>query len=662
MAEVDVGVDAINIRLTGGSVREDTQMDHAASLGGHRSSERVPCLTPHRLNAVSNITITFVAGRNGEGIGNLVADSTSSLRWTPPGGAPGASVTIANGETKVLYGASPDADSYIIVTRTSATELGGSETVQLLQTINNVVGGSNFDGDDEAAGAEKYRALMFLSNAATNVTDLKVWIDDDFDTDLRIAKETPDGTGALTVVANEDSQPGGLVWVTPVTEGTALALGTVIPGGEIGLWIERKIVAASGANPDVVTVLNYKYTLSGTDYTGNLCGVSRNAENGLKDFLVWVGTNADPDTSGAEDDSFDVGDLPYLIDNALAADNNYHHIILSQNEYGLRSLVEEALIVRIDAGGDELEEPPSGPSTVQAKAIEDGKAQVTASYQPATEGLTAAAIAAKRATSWLIYVSVDGTDPDPALDSPTVVAMNEIGNAEQLVWPTPAGYVEDTPIRFLVRTRRDTFDSENVDIHEQLSEPWGPARPKGAVSIGRFRGIYQSPITGPTENVFIDVARNIYWQVIPGEVRLWADTKLIWNLRATTRTNSRQGLHTYFSRKYGAISGAGTGAVEVGTWDGAAKELYFNVAGVRRMKVDAVAETIEMILFRPADTLEISLADVPIYGKYASTVFQCWDLITEDWITAASLNAAGTFAMLPGVSWRGRADQATCLA
>lgn len=658
MAEEHAGVDSVRPYLTGATYTGEWRASHSGSLGAYRSGVKAKSMFLHRFDALRGIVIEYVSALNGIGVGSLVADSTSSLRWTPPSGTQGTAVTIANGETKVLYGGDTDADKYIIVRRTSATGLSGSEIVQTLDGINNVLGGTNFTGDEAAAGEEKYRALMFLNGGDTQVTDLKVWVDGNYDVNVRIAKEDPDGNGALTDKTGdgEESQPGGLDWSTPTTEGGALTLAaTLAADGQVGLWIERSVDPGATAEPIVTTVLHYKFTLSGTTHYGQLRGLSRVAENGLKAYLLFYGQDGMPDITGTADEEFD--SVPHATA-ALTAGHDYYMITCPQNEYGLRALVREATIVRLADDLSEDPAPPSGPNITEITPAADGEAHVVAAYFPAQDAK------ADRATKWLVYLSTDGTEPDPGEDEPAVVDMEGGTGIEQLDWDSSGAYLEGTPEKVLVRTRRidgeTNIDSTNTTVYETEAEWFGPARPVGTLSIGKKWGQYQAPEAAPDDEVtYIDEAKNVRWVMSADRTELWADTVLIWNLGANS--DGVWGLHTVFTRWYKAVSGAGTGAVEVGTWDGGEKILYFNVDSTHRIEVDVVAQEIRVILFRPGLTLETTISEDPIWRKYHATCFQYWDQEAMDYVTGMAVDNNGALALKSTIPWRVHATQAECL-
>lgn len=175
MAEQFTGPDALRLFLTGASSHSGAQTDPDASLGLHQSSTRAAGLSVTRSSPISNITINFIHWTNGAGDGTLEATGVSQLRWTAPGGSAGPNVSIANGETKILQDGT-DPEKYIQVTRTSATDLMGTETDTLAIPFNDVIGFDNISAAERAAGDISYRCVCIENVSAADVTNVKAYV------------------------------------------------------------------------------------------------------------------------------------------------------------------------------------------------------------------------------------------------------------------------------------------------------------------------------------------------------------------------------------------------------------------------------------------------------------------------------------------------------
>jgi len=175
MADEKTRADSLWPYYSGAGSDGGAQADPDACLGNYRSSTVCSLLGNTRTSPISNITIDFIGGANETGDGTLTAIDSDNLAWTPPGGSQGASVTIANGETKVLEGGT-DTDKHVRVTRTSAAALSGTATVTLADSFNNTVGMDNVSSAEAAAGDDEQRGLFLKNESTVAVTLFKAWV------------------------------------------------------------------------------------------------------------------------------------------------------------------------------------------------------------------------------------------------------------------------------------------------------------------------------------------------------------------------------------------------------------------------------------------------------------------------------------------------------
>jgi len=106
MADTQTRADSLRLYLTGAGSDDGSQIDDNASLGGYRSSTEVVSLAASRASAIANITIDFVAGKNGIGAGTLTVTGDDTLTWTPhragPSGQPSRSSMASPSSSKAL--------------------------------------------------------------------------------------------------------------------------------------------------------------------------------------------------------------------------------------------------------------------------------------------------------------------------------------------------------------------------------------------------------------------------------------------------------------------------------------------------------------------------------------------------------------------------------
>lgn len=167
--------DSLREYLTGAGSDGGAQADPDASLGNYRSSTLAESMDVVVTNAISGITIDFVGGGNAVGDGDLDVVDSNTLQWRDFGGTYGPTVSIANGETKILE-ASGDPGAYIRVSRTSAAALTGTATLTLTRSQNNVFALDDVSSAEAASGDTEYRATILVNESSGTVNNLKRWI------------------------------------------------------------------------------------------------------------------------------------------------------------------------------------------------------------------------------------------------------------------------------------------------------------------------------------------------------------------------------------------------------------------------------------------------------------------------------------------------------
>ncbi len=161
--------------LTGASSDGGAQSDPDAALGNYRSSSEAQSMSVSIASPISNITIEFASGGNEIGDGTLNVVDADTLQWKCYGESYGASVAIANGETKIVE-TSGLPGGFLRVTRTSATALTGTATVTLSSRLNNVYALDDVSSDEATAGDTEYRATIIVNESVASIAAFKRWI------------------------------------------------------------------------------------------------------------------------------------------------------------------------------------------------------------------------------------------------------------------------------------------------------------------------------------------------------------------------------------------------------------------------------------------------------------------------------------------------------
>jgi hypothetical protein len=234
--------------------------DPDASLGGAPSTTRARSLAPVIDNPIPALIVERVLSACGEGSATLEVDSSGDVVFTPPGGAAGTPVSIAAGSTELVTGT--DTNKGILLTRDADLPLdGGPSELTLVDAMNGFLGMSNVSNAQRAAGVTTYRAAMLTNeNEDDTVQAIKLWFPaSTTQATYSIATEDPSTSGSIQTIADENTAPTGVSWVTPTSEATALEIASLAAGDSIGIWIRRVFpVGTVAAREDVQLAMSFK--------------------------------------------------------------------------------------------------------------------------------------------------------------------------------------------------------------------------------------------------------------------------------------------------------------------------------------------------------------------------------------------------------------------
>jgi hypothetical protein len=208
-------------------------------------------------------------------------------------------------------------------------------------------------------------------------------------------------------------------------------------------------------------------------------GNHRIANAALDRFELYVGIDAAPDFSAAPEVTqapVYVGHTPtldppieYTPDLPETGTVDVHLVLRKRNAWNVCSDNLDAVIIRLDATGEEPPIPPSAPVDVAAVAIEGGVVRITARYVYTAD--------AQPATRWLVYVTFDGNDPVVGVTLPQLATVVQADGVAKLTYDT-AAQTNGTVVKALVRLRRlgtPNADSTSSPIVTATAVVAGPA-------------------------------------------------------------------------------------------------------------------------------------------------------------------------------------------
>jgi len=470
---------------------------------------------------------------------------------------------------------------------------------------------------------------------------------------IRLAKETPSG-GAIQAVASAKTAPGGVTWNADITPATGLSEASMAADAELGLWIHREIplgFSDSVPGPRSENSIGVEWTYDGTTYSGTLSEFYAAPHTaGNVRYYLYVGEDADPDFDADPEEIRSTFPFTYAVTPPGAGNKDINVTVRESNKYRLLSRNTYHRTTTVDSGGNEVASDLALPQGITAADAAGGKVLVGAIYYDDQD--------ASRADTWNLYITTDGTDPNPAVDSPVQVTMQRWGAirpAYHLRYTTPA-YAYGTDFRVIVRVERssDSAESNNTTV-STLSVGTAPEPQFGDrawLGLGVDRRLRRAPDSSVTDTVTTDAGNNIYATVTPGVAVFYADTTLVWKTFYDSQRLDKSFIYvpSEWALVNTTISGAGTSdLVETAAWNGT-KTLYVATgpsgSRTRKLLIDVTGLELEAdSFFSTADMPPVHEPDA-IYGYDSLTAFMIFDAATARWAPYLTVNSDGSVRTL----------------
>lgn len=306
---------------------------------------------------------------------------------------------------------------------------------------------------------------------------------------LRIAWElaSPAVDGSVQTIADETTAPTGLTWSTAITPAAGVSVGTLTTNQQGGLWIHRELPAGVSAFSQHESQIQVRFAVEGDAYTETLSGLYRIAVDSQRRLELRIGVDALPDLSADPDETESVAvgttpeshlaSSPWTTTAELTDDATNYVSVDFRNEYGLVSETVVTQTITL-ASGAVTADAPSAPVLQSIDPAAAGKFRVQAVYYYLQDA------AAQRGDQFLVYLSTDGSDPDPSVDTPTVVSATLAGDGLAVLdWTSTSGVAHGTVGKVLVRVRRssDTVDSASSVILSATAIATGPSSVSGGL-------------------------------------------------------------------------------------------------------------------------------------------------------------------------------------
>ena len=189
--------------------------------------------------------------------------------------------------------------------------------------------------------------------------------------------------------------------------------------------------------------------------------ISSSLTPGENTFALYRGEDTEVDYSSfwEEIDSF-----PHVTA-ALSLDTLTRLTVRQTNPWMRESANDNPTEFNVGPAGTLVTPPPSAPEDITITAISSGKVKLEAQYMAALDGYVRPATTGNAADTWVIWLTSDGSDPDPA-DTPTATEAMKLPAGWAKLEYESAAFTNGATIKALVRVRRtsDSVDSTNTGI------------------------------------------------------------------------------------------------------------------------------------------------------------------------------------------------------
>jgi hypothetical protein len=475
-AEFD-DANAMSIYLTGDGTP-------SGSLGGTRTAFFARSIAALIGASIPGIRVDRFCGTNATGSGTIYAASETELAYSAPGDSTGASVTIANGETKLLF--SDDDESCVLVTSETTEDLGDQIDMTLMHPFNNVYGMANVDNADAGTGEVYYRGLIIKNdNATETISTIRIYCEDG--TKQAQGREAT-AADAIQTIADDTTAPAAIAWNTGESPGAGRGIPNLTPGDTYGIWLRKTIAASTGGDDNDQLSWFLEYIVDGNTYTQTLGGSYRVEETALDLYEVYQDTDTNlPDFTTPVATN---ATLPIVVALAPAGAGTVTHKISTnrRNSYDLRSLNRYGEPFELDTSGNLVVPPLAAPFDVTLENTAGGMLQLTAKYNGVDDD--------PDADTWRLYITTTGVDPNPAVDTPTDLLFTRIVGSDVVIDGNfgVSGYAKldhalgpyalSTDVRVIVRSFRvsDSAESDNTNVVQATVNTEAP----GAVTKKRL--------------------------------------------------------------------------------------------------------------------------------------------------------------------------------
>lgn len=213
----------------------------------------------------------------------------------------------------------------------------------------------------------------------------------------------------------------------------------------------------------------YSYTFS---TGGDARGMYALANAALARYEVYVGTNADPDTTGAYTAAGASLPIDVNLSSPITPGTYYRVLVLRRNAYNLATQNVYYRQITIGAADAQVDADPSSPESATLTAVAGRKAVLDAEYPAINDGDNAGDL-------WVIYYTIDGTDPVVGT-SPSLTQAIDTSTSPSRLLKLLGAYADGVTLKVKLAVRRSSDSAESdptstltvtIDAEASLTTP-----------------------------------------------------------------------------------------------------------------------------------------------------------------------------------------------
>ena len=409
---------------------------------------------------------------------------------------------------------------------------------------------------------------------------------------MALALETPNADGSIQTIGNAIAAPTGVTFSAPMDEADAVSVSDLGVQQNYGLWLAVDVVSGMTGRYGQEGRLRLSHDYAGATYTDDITLVYHVAQSADAVYRLWVDDSGGrPEPGNAADAE---GGLPISasVSSPGSGTKVVRALLREVNAYNLESLnrwhdggTGASRLFVIDANGDEVTVDVSAPAGLALTDYVGGYVRIAARYAPSQD--------AQPADQWAMYLTSDGSDPDPATDTPTLVTMEAGLVGDETVLRRFEGPFEwQQDVRVIVRARRSSDGAESTNSTVlQLDVGTTDPQPIAHVAVVRPGFSSRDQVGFLDEQVTLGASGAVYWRRLAGETQFWMDGVLVLRALAHGAGTEALWMPRTWSIRTGQALGAGTNEqVEVVS----ATEVYLNVGGSRQVLLDKTNQRIDV--------------------------------------------------------------------